>query len=252
MAIHRLYGELAALLVRATADGCKPGAPPARAGTDLGGWGGLSVFEGACSVLRKLGLATLEDKLVIDADRVAQFISDRSRAGQIKLPPIEDVFGAWIWLYGSQWDHASTRRLPFVPHDDIRPAMDALAELGYAKPLGNAFIWTDRIGPAMQASGLWDENNLSREELEERDVDLEMRKALASIPDDVRHAALRDDQIAVVKALAARWVDCAWLPDTVDAVDEDPWWRWAALAAEAMRLVELVQGADDPLTREVN
>jgi hypothetical protein len=253
MAIHRLYGEFAASLVRATADGAKPGAAPARAGADLGGWGGLSVFESACRVLRELGLATLEDKLVIDADRVAQFISGQSRAGHIKLPPIEDVFGAWIWLYGSQWDHASTRRLPFVPHDDIRPVMDALAALGYAKPLGNAFIWTDRIGPAMQASGLWDENNLSREELEEREIDLEMRAALASIPDDVRHAALRDDQIAVVKALAARWVDGAWLPDSVpDGVDEDPWWRWAALAAEAKRLVELVQGADDVLTRDVN
>ena len=107
-------------------------------------------------MLRKLGLATYEDKLVIDADRVAQFISDRSRAGQVTLPPIEDVFGAWIWLFASQWDHASARRLPFVPHDDIRPVMDALAALGYAQPVGNAFIWTDRIGRAMQMSGLWE------------------------------------------------------------------------------------------------
>jgi hypothetical protein len=249
MAIHRLYGELAASLVRATADCWKPGAAPARAGANLGGWGGLSVFEGACSMLRKLGLATYEDKLVIDADRVAQFISDRSRAGQITLPPIEDVFGAWIWLFASQWDHASARRLPFVPHDDIRPVMDALAALGYAKPVGNAFIWTDRIGRAMQMSGLWDENNLSREELEERDIDLEMRAALASIPEDVRHSALRGNRAAVGKALAARWVDGAWLPDTVD---EAPWWRLAAVAPEAKRLIELVEGADDPLTRQVS
>jgi len=253
MAIHRLYGELAASLVRATADCWKPGAAPARAGANLGGWGGLSVFEGACRMLRELGLATYEDKLVIDADRVAQFITDRSRAGQITLPPIDDVFGAWIWLFANQWDHASARRLPFVPHEDIRPVMDALATSGYAKPLGNAFIWTDRIGPAMQMSGLWDENNLSREELEEREIDLEMREALASIPEDVRHAALGDNQIAVVRALAARWVDGAWLPDSApDSVDEAPWWRWAALAPEAKRLVELVQGADDPLTRSVN
>jgi hypothetical protein len=249
MAIHRLYGELAAALVRATADCWKPGAAPARAGANLGGWGGLSVFEGACIMLRKLGLATYEDKLVIDADRVAQFISDRSRAGQITLPPIEDVFGAWIWLFASQWDHASARRLPFVPHDDIRPVMDALAALGYAKPVGNAFIWTDRIGRAMQMSGLWDENNLSREELEERDIDLEMRAALASIPEDVRHSALRGNTTDVGKALAARWVDGAWLPDTVD---EAPWWRLAAVAPEAKRLIELVEGADDPLTRQVS
>ena len=127
--------------------------------------------------------------------------------------------------------------------------MDALAALGYAKPLGNAFLWKDRIGPAMQMSGLWDENNLSPQELEERDVDLDMRKALASIPEDVTHAALKGDEIAVVKALAARWVDGVWLPDTAD---EAPWYRLAAVAAEAKRLVEMVQGADDPLTRDIN
>jgi hypothetical protein len=127
--------------------------------------------------------------------------------------------------------------------------MDALAALGYAKPLDNAFIWTDRIGRAMQVSGLWDENNLSREELEERDIDLEMRAALASIPEDVRHSALRGDETAVAKALAARWVDGAWLPDTAD---DAPWWRLMAVEAEANRLMELIEGADDPLTRDVN
>ena len=236
-----------------------PGAAPARAGTELYGLC-QSAFEDARHMLAKLGLATdehgtviphwsTEMKLAIDADRVAHFVTDRSRAGQITLPTIDDVLEAWISC-ADQVGHVSLKRLPFVPHDDIRPVMDALAALGYVKPLDNAFIWTDRIGRAMQMSGLWDENNLSREELEEREVDLEMRAALASIPDDVRHAALRGDRTAVVKALAARWVDGAWLPDPVD--EGEPWWRWAALAAEAKRLVELVEGADDPLTREVN
>jgi hypothetical protein len=253
MTIHRLYGELAASLVRATTDRCEPSEPRARVGAKLDGSGGLSAFEGALAMLRKLGLATHEDKLAVDGDRVAQFITDRSRAGHVTLPPIDDVLDAWISLFGGQLGHASLKRLPFVPHDDIRPVMDALAALGYAKPLDSAFIWTDWIGRAMRMSGWWDENNLSREELEEREVDLEMRAALASIPDDVRHSALRGDETAVVKALAARWIDGAWLSDGApDSVDEAPWWRWAALAPDAKRLVELVQGADDPLTRCVN
>jgi hypothetical protein len=94
MAIHRLYGELAASLVRATADCWTPGAAPARAGAQLDGHGGLSAFEDACSVLRQLGLATDDMKLAIDADRVARFVTDRSRAGQVTLPPIDDVFAA--------------------------------------------------------------------------------------------------------------------------------------------------------------
>jgi hypothetical protein len=226
MALHRLYGELAALLVRFTTFGWAPGAAPARARAQLDGMP-QSEYEGACHMLRELGLATDDMKLVIDVDRVAQFVTDRSRAGQITLPPIDDVLAAWISCANHK-GHASLKRLPFIPHDDIRPVMDALAALGYAKPLGNAFIWTDRISRAMQMSGYWDENNLSREELEERDIDLEMRAALASIPEDVRHSALRGNEIVVVKALAARWVDGVWLPDTVD---EAPWWRLAAVAA---------------------
>ena len=102
MAIHRLYGELAASLVRATTDGWAPGAGPARAGVDLDDRGSQSAFEDACAMVAKLGLATdghgkpilhwsTKMKLAIDADRVAQFVTDRSRGGQIKLPPIDVV-----------------------------------------------------------------------------------------------------------------------------------------------------------------
>jgi hypothetical protein len=256
MAIHRLYGELAASLVRATTDQWAPGEAPARAGDRLHDLCQTS-FRDACDMVARLGLATDEHgtvihhwsthvKLAIDGGRVAQFVTDRSRAGQTTLPPIDDVIPAWI----SCADHrgpASARRDPFVPHDDIRPVMDALAKLGYAKPLGDAFIWMDGIGPAMQMSGLWDENNLSCDELEDQEVDL--RVALASIPEDVRHSALRGDRIAVTKALAARWIDGAWLPDHSD---EEQWWAWARVAPQAKRLMELIEGADDPLTREVN
>jgi hypothetical protein len=165
------------------------------------------------------------------------------------LPPIDDVVAAWLSVFACQLDHASSKRLPFVPHDDIRRVMDALAALGYARPLGNAFIWTDKIGHAMRTSGLWDDNNLSHNELEEREIDLEMHTALASIPDDVRRLALSGNETALAKALAARWVEGAWLPDTAD---EAPWWRLAAVEHEAKRLAELVEGADHLLTRDVN
>lgn len=244
MAIHKLYGELAASLVR----GCwRQGGILPRAGVSLGGSGGLSAFEGAYGILRRLGLANAEDKLTVDADQVSQFVTDRSQAGQIAFPPIDDVLEAWISL-ADQLGHASLKRLPFAPHGDIKPVMDALVGLDYARSLGGMFLWTDKIGRAMQRSGWWDEHGFSYQESEERSVDLEMRAALASIPEDVRLDALRDDPAAVAKALAARWVDCAWLPDSDDA----SWWRWAALAPEAKRLMELVQGADDPSTLDIN
>lgn len=245
MAIHELYGELAASLVR----GCSPqGVVLPRAGAHLGGSGGLSAFQGAYNTLRLLGVATVDDKLTVDADQVSQFVMDRSRAGQITLPPIDDVLEAWISL-AHQLGHASLKRLPFAPHDDIRPVMDALAGLGYSKALGNTFLWTDRIGRAMQMSGWWDEHGFSYEEAQERDVDLEMRAAWASVPEDVRLEALKDNPTAVAKALATRWVGGAWLPD---GVDDASWWRWSGLAVEAKRLVELVRGTDGPPTSDIN
>src|SRR5262249_5874604 len=132
MAIHRLYGELAASLVRATTDQWAPGEAPARAGDRLDGLC-QSAFEDACGMLARLGLATDEHgtvihhwsthmKLAIDADRVAEFVTDRSRAGEITLPPIDDVIAAWISCANHQGP-ASARRDPFVPHDAIRPVM---------------------------------------------------------------------------------------------------------------------------------
>jgi hypothetical protein len=237
MAIHRLYGELAASLVRATTDCWAPGAAPARAGADL---------HDLCVAHHEYGSPCA--KLLIDGSQVVQFVMDCSMAGQIQLPSIDEVFAVWIWC-ATHWDHASVQRVPFVPHDNIQPVMVELIKLGYAEPFGGSVFWTDKIGPAMRMSGNWNEHNISYQEVREREDDLEMREALASIPEDVRHSALRGDRTAVGKALAARWVDGAWLPDTVD---EAPWWRLMAVAAEAKRLVELIEGTDDPLTRDVN
>ncbi len=61
MAIHGLYGELAATLVRATTDRFDPGPQPARAGAKLDGSGGLSAFDGALGMLRKLELGTANE-----------------------------------------------------------------------------------------------------------------------------------------------------------------------------------------------
>ena len=101
----------------------------------------------------------------------------------------------------------------------------------------------------MRISGLWDENNLSREEADERETEFEMRKAFASIPEDVRHMALRGDVVCVQKALKGRWVDGAWL---VDSDPEVPWWAMMEGSMRAMRLIELVEGAGAASVTDVN
>lgn len=236
--IHELYGKLAASLVDATAERCEPDEPRTRVGAKLNGSAHLSVFKHACSMLIGLGLATYECKLLVDGDQVEHFVTKRSRTGQVELPPINDVLEAWLSMFGGQLGYASLKRLPFVPHENIRPVMDALSASAYVERIDDAFLWTNKIGRAMRMGGWWDENGLSREELEERDIDLDMRNALASIPDDVRQAALSNNRVSVVRALATRWIDGMWLPHIVDEVS---WWRLAALAPEATRLMELIE-----------
>lgn len=215
----------------------------------MDGSAGLSAFEGAYSILRQLGVMTADEKkLAVDGDLVMQVVTERSRSGQLALPPIDDVLEAWIQL-AQQHGHASTRRLPFIPHEDVRPVMEGLVELGYAQSVGGRFLWTDKIGRAMQTSGWWDEHGFSYLESEEREVELEMCAAFATIPEDVRLQALRGDQMAVAKALAARWSDGAWQPERAD---DASWWRWAALGSGAKRLVELVQGKDGPSSGDLN
>jgi hypothetical protein len=63
-----------------------------------------------------------------------------------------------------------------------------------------------------------------------------MRKALASIPEDVRHAALRGNETAVVNALAARWLmarGCSILQTRLRGIvspqsllKRSDWWSW--------------------------
>jgi hypothetical protein len=187
-------------------------------------------------------------KLAIDGNRVAQFVTDLSRTGEISLPPIDEVFAAWIWCAGSQWAHASVRRDPFVPHADIEPVIAALVELGYAKAHDDSVLWTDKIAPAMRIGGLWDENNFSREEADEREIELDMRDAFASIPEDVRHMALRGDIDGVLKALKGRWADGAWL---VASDPEVPWYK-VGCPRRARRLIELVEGAGAASVIDVN
>lgn len=234
-AIQKLYGELAASMVRATTGFCDP---HARAGARLHG-PSVSAFRGAYTALSKLQLASLDDILLVDSDKVTNFVAEVVLSDKFNYPPIGEVLEAWLSLFVGQLDYASPKRLPFTSNPNIKLAMDALASCGYAHRFNNNFIWTDEIGQAMLMSGLWTEDGLSWEELNEREIDLDMRRALAFIPDDVKHAALMNNSVAVGKALAARWIDDVWLSDTID---EAPWWRLAANGPRAMRLIELVQG----------
>jgi hypothetical protein len=248
MNIHILYGELAAFMVRATSDKWLPGQALSVAGAVLDDMCQMT-FEAACARLRELGVARFDSEtpdtiLLIDQNQVAQFVADRSRLGNFPMPSIDEVLADWFWSV-SFFGFASERRTPFEPHPNVTDVTTALVALGYAKTFGTAVLWTDKIGPAMQRAGVWNEDGVSNVEIEELEVDKEMRKAVASLPADVRFMALRGDNNGVLKALCARWSDDRWGPE---CSGEASWWMLPARAPLANRLIELVQGSDHNFT----
>ena len=145
----------------------------------------------------------------MDGDKVADFVTDRSKSGCHEMPPFDEIAEAWIEC-ASHFGLISTRREPFVPQDDMLPVMRAFAGCGYAWKHGQHFLWTDAIGAAMQRTLEWNENNVSIDEIEEREVDADLQKALKSVPYDVLCAAHSGDVLEVQVALCSRWFDGVW------------------------------------------
>jgi hypothetical protein len=97
-------------------------------------------------------------------------------------------------------------------------AMKWLARHGYAERDGSAFRWTDKIGPAMRASYLWNDQDRSVQatELIERDAECEL--IWSSMPDTLKQG-IKSGRVGffdLVKALALGWQDGRWVAYKAD------------------------------------
>ena len=258
-----LYGALATGIVRYAVDAflrpkpprtAPPGAPEALravAGRRFSDQA-MSTFEHACRLLVGLGVAQPIDRegnavtddrdtgwfaLTVDGDKVAALVTERASSGQFEMPPIGEVMAVWLG-FGA----VSTAREPFDADDDVRDLMQELAHAGYATWRGKRFLWTDKIGPAMQSSGFWDDRNRTHEEVAKLQVEAELRDAARSSPEDVRLAVLRGDVQGVREALLNRWRDAAWRPEGKPS----DYYRRLATVANARRLMALVVDSSKP------
>ncbi len=228
MDIHKLYGLLAEALTRLTFDFVEhPQTPrdveagqvaPLKVKAGDTGWGQLlSAFNQAGWILKELGVVEITGddasgyswRYLMDGDTVFDFVSKRVQANQFPLPTLKNTVEAWV-LCVAQLGVNSTSRMPFSPHDDMRPLMFAFAEHGYARQIGQEFLWTDKIGEIMQATYQWNEDNLSTEEILQRAAEVELARALATVPKDVHLAALNGNVTAVYDAFSTRWRNGKW------------------------------------------
>jgi hypothetical protein len=225
---HDLLGTLAESLCRLTADawehpkpvrtvatGC---AEPVRVKAGSIGSGQMqSAFLGAGYALAGLGVVEFIDqcgrasswRFLVDGAAAAQFVAERSRSGAYEAATLEKLAIAWIDC-ATHFGLIDTRRMPFTPSDDMLPVMQALANGGYTRIVAEQFLWNDAIGRVMRHSAQWNDDNLSHAEVMERENDIELAKALETLPDDVRDAALEGNVLGVQIALCNRWSDGEW------------------------------------------
>jgi hypothetical protein len=124
----------------------------------------------------------------------------------------------------------------------VRDLIQELAHAGYATWRGKRFLWTDKIGPAMQSNHLWDDRNRTHDEVAKLRAEAELRNAARSRPEDVRLAVLRGDVQGVREALLNRWRDGAWRSEG----EPSDYYRRLATVANARRLMALVVDSSKP------
>jgi hypothetical protein len=229
-----LYAALAVATSRYAADAWdRPEAPRtappgeaeplrAKAGQTISGHQ-LSTFKRACDSLESLGLVFYSDgfgrgsnfTLLVDGADIPKFIRQRFAANLNVAPPLDEVLAAFVGC-AEHFSEITSWRVPFRIHDDLRAVLKLLEKAHYVELTREGALWTDKIGPAMRKALLWNEQNISYDEAEQRDREVAMELAFQTIPDDVRQLALKGDVLGLTMAIAALWTGENWLPQPDD------------------------------------
>lgn len=225
-----LYTALAVAITRYAADAWDWPRPPrtappgeaeslrARAGNTIFGQL-LSTFKRACESLESLGLARYVGgvgrarnyTLLVDGADIPNFIRQRFAANPNAAPPLDDILTAFVSC-ADHFGEIGSRRAAFPIHDDLRAVLNLLEKARYVELTQEGALWTDRIGPAMREAVLWNEQNISYDETNQRDREASMELAFQTIPDGVRQLALEGDEFVLRMVIAALWTGKNWLP----------------------------------------
>jgi hypothetical protein len=217
----RLCGELAAAVAHHVAN-LDPVTGVVRKGARTLEDGSGTEVDAANAVLEALGVAIRDPeaagrvRLTMDAADMPDALAAAVREDDPRLPALLETFLA----IAAGQDDLSDDRAPFTPPDHYLAAMRALARLGYAERTGDSYYWTDRIGPAMRAADLWDEDLQSVAVAARAALIAEADAAWRSMPDTIRrsHFGPRPASFMdVVRVLARSWKGGRWHPYRADA-----------------------------------
>lgn len=183
-----------------------------------------SDFEGACLVLQQAGVvapSSCDGTLLADSSAWATFfvlkfdlpsLRDHLRGlSEVELPTLADTITAFLALttcYGND-DRLSTSRKAHFPPAHLECAVALLIRNGFAETSGEGIVWTDLIGPMMQASHLWDEQNVCAHDRTQANL----HNAWSTMPGRFRSTFFKAGEVDVVGlgfAIESYWYDGRW------------------------------------------
>jgi hypothetical protein len=124
----------------------------------------MSAFEAAAEHLWRLRiLRPLDEKsgwalhFVFDCEvNDSKIVAEHNRQ---EGPTFSELLATFVNLFGDfgkeKWGFSTERGMPFGNNSPIKPALEALASLGYLTTTENGYLWTDLIAPIMCASTFW-------------------------------------------------------------------------------------------------
>ena len=245
------YGELAATLARFLTSRTA-GMHPGRRSSSFSAVGG-SAFEMATRSLCafELAEASLPPKaselqvghyrLTVDADAMPEFLNTRVEPDDWRVPDLLASFVCTCCVH----DFLSDDRSWFVPKSGHEAALESLAYLGHAQKVDSRYRWTDRLGPIMQANGLWNSRLQSLAALERDAITCEAELAWRTMPESIRRRYFTSrpiDMLAFTRLVALSWREGEWHR----ICKPDAFWTGRDQVPLAYRIVELADR--DPST----
>jgi len=181
----------------------------------------MSAFEAACGVLLSFGIAVplganLEPmtesgrpcgvcRITHDVPEIRRLLQDEP--GPV-WPGLADVVLAFLRVT-TEFEGVPTPRGPFNPPGGFDAIFQSLVRCGYAEAAGGGVRWTLKMAPQMRALYAWDDENDSREEFEQTEVDRMWR----TLPIKVRRAFFTGgpvDVLSLAMVVETFWVDGEW------------------------------------------
>lgn len=215
----RLCGELAAALARRLTKSGHRG--------DSFYHDSTSAFEAATAALTKFGVLAPVPRadrpgeiwyclheLTIDAADMPNYLAPNIHESEIHL---SELLEAFLSVFG-YYDYLPDRREFFSAPEYLVSSLKMLAKTGFAERLGDQFRWTDQIGPAMQATSLWDENFISTSDADTTSFEEDARLAWQTMPELLK-VSIRSGQVTFVqfvKILALGWKEGRWVAYRLD------------------------------------